>query len=167
MKKKLYGFCVALILSALFLFAGCKADGSKAMKFVKGKRFVGDSSQHGGYRVELIVDDDYSYSLKVETQRSSLLNDYSATGTTMEYLGYEEKTTGSTWLGVSLSTTAYYHVIRLPEATVEDITFFLVAETTSKSSDSFYMKLVTADSSWGENDLPRIIDGGEYIIREA
>lgn len=166
--KKFYSVCATLLLSIMLVaFAGCKADGSKAMKFVKGKRFVGNSSSYGGYQVELIVNDDYSYSLKVATQRSSLLNDYSATGTTMEYLGYTEKTTGSTWLGVSLSTTDYMHVFGLPEATVEDVGFFLVASSTSKNSDSFYMKLVTADAAWGKDDLPRIVEGGEYIIREA
>lgn len=165
--KKFCGACVALLLCVLFAFAGCKADGLKAMKYVKGKRFVGNSSSYGGYRVELIVNDDYSYSLKVATQRSSLLNDYSVTGTTMEYLGYTEKTSDSSWLGVSLSGTNYFHVISLPEATIEDTAFFLVAEASSKHEDTFYMKLVTSDASYGKNDLPRIIDGGEYIIREA
>lgn len=163
--KKFYSACVALLLSFLFVFAGCKADGGKVLEFLKTqKTFEGNEYKNNPYRVTLTVNEDLSYSLSVSYGSGELKN-YKAEGATMEYLGYDEQEFTSEWLGVTTSDTSYYHVVRLPEATVEmsgkEYTFYLVASSTSKRSDSFYLQLVAHQraSASEEENLSSIVKG--------
>lgn len=173
--KKFYGMCAALLLSLLFVFAGCKVDGSKVFKYLKTQRnFVGNPTYNGGnYTASFTVNDDLSYSLSVSDSYNNALKNYSAEGTKMEYLGRREESYTSEWLGVSQSNTNYIHVVKLPEATVEmngnTYAFYLLANSDSKRADTFTLKLVTAKSTYGENDIANIgtsFSGG-YAIKKA
>lgn len=146
--KKLYGAVVAVFLSMLFVFAGCKADGDKVLNYLKTTgAFKGESYGSDPYQVTLTVNEDLSYSLNVSYNLDGLKN-YKTEGMTMEYLGYDEQEFTSEWLGTTSNNTNYKHVVRLNGAKVEireqDHNFYLIASTTSKRSDSFYLQLVAA-----------------------
>ena len=151
--KKVYGAVVALLMSLLFVFAGCKADGGKVLTFLKTKKeFVGNPSSSESYRVGLTVNEDLSYSLSVGYGVGALQN-YSAEGEKIEYLGYDTKEFTTEWLGIQQNNTAYDHVLKLPKASFvmndREYAFYLVANTQSKRSDSFALTLV---AYWrGEN----------------
>lgn len=171
--KKFYGACVALLLSILFVFAGCKADGGKVLEYLKsGKEFEGNEYKNDPYRVTLTVNEDFSYSLSVSYGSGELKN-YKTEGVAMEYLGCDEQEFTSEWLGVTSSNTSYNHVVRLNGATVEmsgkEYAFYLVANSSSKRSDSFYLQLVVhqrASESEAEN-LPSIVKGyPAFVLRK-
>lgn len=173
--KKFYGACVAVLLSLLFVFAGCKANGSKVFKYLKTeKNFVGNPSYNGGkYTASFTVNEDLSYSLSVSDEYDSALKNYSAEGTIMEYLGQRSESNQSTSWGVTTSWTTYMHIVKLPEATVEKngnmLAFYLLAESDSKHGDINMLKLVVKPAAYGKDDIGNFeisVTGG-YALKKA
>lgn len=168
--KKFYIACTALLLSFLFVFTSCISTSSTALlDYLPGKQFSEQSAQSGN-RVNLTVKEDRSYTLSVSYVADGL-ESYKAEGTKMEYLGTYEKPFTYTWLGVTLESVSYYHVVKLPEATVEsygkDYTFHLVGMTTSQNTDSFSLSLVyckewDSDADTSAN-LNRIINSSTSV----
>lgn len=174
--KKFYSACiVALLLGALFAFAGCNAGGSKVFNYLKTEQnFVGNPTYNGGnYTVSFTVNEDLSYSLSVSDNNNNALKNYSAEGTQMEYLGRREESYESTSWGITSHWTIYTDVIKLPEATVEVDgnvkAFYLLAESDSKRADTFSLKLVTANSTYGEGEIANIGTSfrSGYAIKKA
>ncbi|MDE6411677.1 MAG: hypothetical protein K2L02_03980 [Clostridia bacterium] len=173
--KKFYGACAAVLLSLLFVFAGCKANGSKVFKYLKAEQnFVGNPTYNGGkYTASFTVKDDLSYSLSVSDEYDSALKDYSAEGTKMEYLGQRSDSGSYTSWGVTVGWTTYMHIVKLPEATVEKygntLAFYLLAESDSKHGDITMLKLVVKPAAYGENDIGNfeISVYGGYALKKA
>lgn len=176
--KKFYGIIVAILLCVLLAFAGCGGIGStKVFNYVKTQQnFVGNPHYNGGnYTVSFTVNDDLSYSLSVSDMSGNYdaLKDYSFEGAQMEYLGCRKESHESTSWGITTHWTNYIHVVKLPEATVEINgnlrAFYLLAESDSKYDDTFFLKLVVANSTYDESDISNIgtsfSDG--YAIKTA
>ena len=169
--KKFYGAFCALLLGLLCVFAGCKADGEKVLEYLKTqKEFVGNPRSSESYRVDLSIGEDLSYSLSIMFGEGALKS-YAVEGTQTEYMGCEESEYSSEWLGVSQNNTAYYHVVKLSDATVElngkENAFYLIAHATSKRSDTFSLSLVAADSSYGADNLSSVLNGNpKFTLRK-
>ena len=176
--KKFYGMIVAILLCVLLAFAGCGANGSKVFTYLKAQQnFVGNPSYNGGnYTVSFTVNNDLSYSLSVSDKSGNYdaLKDYSVEGTQMKYLGRREESHESTSWGLTSHWTVYTHVVKLPEVTVEfnggiPQTFYLLANSDSKFSDTFSFKLVVANATYDENNISNIgtsFSSG-YAIKKA
>ena len=162
--KKFCGMVVALFLCVLLALTGCGADGAKVFTYLKTQQnFVGNPGYNGGkYTVSFTVNDDLSYTLSVCDVNSNCdaLKDYSAEGTQMEYLGHREESHESTSWGITQHWTVYTHVIKLPEATVNNdgttLTFYLLADCDSKYADTFSLKLVIENSTYDKSNISNI-----------
>ena len=160
--KKFCGMVIALFLCVLLTLAGCGVNGEKVFTYLKTQQnFVGNPGYNGGkYTVSFTVNDDLSYTLSVSDVNSNALKDYSAEGTQMEYLGRREKNHESTSWGITQHWTVYTHVIKLPEATVNNdgttLTFYLLADCDSKYADTFSLKLVTENSTYDKSNILNI-----------
>ena len=160
--KKFCGMFIALFLCGLLTLTGCGVNSTKVFTYLKTQQnFVGNPGYNGGkYTVSFTVNDDLSYTLSVSDVNSNALKDYSAEGTQMEYLGRREESHESTSWGITQHWTVYTHVIKLPEATVNNdgttLTFYLLADCDSKYADTFSLKLVTANSTYDESNISNI-----------
>lgn len=175
MRKKFYLVGVTMLLSLLFLFAGCSFGSSKVFKYLKTEQnFVGNPGYNGGkYTVSFTVNEDLSYSLSVSDEYDGALKDYSAEGTKMEYIGQCSNSGSYVSLGVTVGWTDYAHVVKLPEATVEKngntLAFYLLAESDSKYGDITMLKLVVKPAEYGEDDIGNFeieVYGG-YALKKA
>ena len=162
--KKFCGMVFALFLCVLLALTGCGVNGEKVFTYLKTQQnFVGNPGYNGGnYTVSFTVNDDLSYTLSVSDAKSGndALKDYSAEGTQMEYLGRREKKHELTTWGITHRWTVYTHVIKLPEAMVNNngttLTFYLLAECESKHADTFSLKLVPENSTNVESNIANI-----------
>lgn len=169
--KKIYLALVAL-LSGLLVLSGC--GGTTLLNYLKGNQFSGSGTVVSGnkYQASLTVNADFSYSLSVSYVTDGLTN-YNAEGTEMEYLGCYEKPYTYEVLGNTIESTSYYHVVKLPQATVESngnvYTFHIIGLSTAKNTDSYTLSLAycgewksDADTS---TNLKSIIDRSMFSIK--
>ncbi len=161
--KKIFGMIVVLLCTLLVL-TGCKGNNTKVFKYLKMQQnFVGNPSYNGGkYTVKFNVNDDLSYSLNISDQSGMYdeLKDYSVEGTQMEYFGcHIEKYESTSW-GITTHWKVYIHVIKFPEATIENhgttLAFYLLAHCDSKHADTFTLELLPANSMYDESDISNI-----------
>ncbi len=167
--KKLSIVCIAFALSFLLALSGCTNNGARLFKYLKDTKEFADTSND--YDISLTVNDDLSFVLNVSCYEEALKN-YHVEGSKMEYLGCYESSFTTEWLGVTQNNTSYEHAIKLTGATVEidgrEEVFYLVAETTSKRSDSYYLTLVHhLDFEDYDSNLAKIVKGyPSYVLHK-
>ena len=168
--KKLSVACFAFALSILVVISGCIFNkGAKVFKYLKETKEFADTSLD--YDASLTVNDDLSFVLSLSGYEEALKN-YQTEGSGMEYLGCHETQFTTEWLGVTQSHTSYEHVIKLVGAAPVEINgreeiFYLVAETTSKRSDSFALKLVChLDFEDYSSNLDKIAKHSGYALHK-
>lgn len=153
--KKIRRVCVALLLSLMFVLAGCKPSQSEVLNYLKSNgEFRENAAEKNKYTVEFSVEDDLTYSLKISDTDYAALKDYSATGT-LSYLGsYEKSGSYESW-GFTNNYKIYYYVIKLDGATVRlnlmgeewEYDFYLVMHTFSDRTDFSDLNIVRHVSS--------------------
>ncbi len=167
--KKLSVVCIAFALSILVVLSGCTNKGARVFKYLKDTKEFADTSID--YDISLTVNDDLSFVLNVSCNEEAL-KDYHAEGSNMEYLGCYETSFTTEWLGVTQNNTKYEHAVKLTGATVEidgkEEVFYLVASTTSKRSDSYYLTLVHhLDFEDYDSNLSKIVNGyPSYVLHK-